>query len=269
MGIALSALHNTIKTLSSVINLLRALSDEFNQALNRASQSPGLPNPKPSQTYWLSDPPFPELVNVRSPELPCTADVAIIGSGIAGAAIARSLLHERRHRNADKSGKVIVLEARELSSGATARNGGHIKPTAYESFSRFSKILPKDRAAALTRFQMQHVECLVSLCQGQGIDAAEARKVETVDLFFDNQTFQKAVKDVTEVKKWLPEVDITVWDRQEAQEVCRSLKPINIRTKLMREEIRCQRQCCRCFVLPSRCYLGIPFYRIYLEGPSK
>jgi len=224
MGSAFSAVRNAIKTLSSAISLLMAMSDQFSKALRRASQSPGLPNPEPTQTYWLRDPPFPERVNVSSFELPQTVDVAIIGSGIAGAAIARSLLHERRGHDSSKNEKVIILEARELSSGATARNGGHIKPAAYEWFSRFSKILPKDRAAALTRFRMRHVEDLVSLCQSEGIEVAEARKVETVDLFLDEQTFGEAVEDVTEMKKWLPEVEIAVWDRRKAQEVCPHIK---------------------------------------------
>ncbi|ORY18857.1 hypothetical protein BCR34DRAFT_670746 [Clohesyomyces aquaticus] len=218
MGNILSAVRNAYKSLFSAIALLLALSDEFSQALERASQSPGLPNPKPTASYWLQDPPFPELVGARSPELPQTADVAIIGSGIAGAAIARSLLHERRRRNTNKSEKVIVLEARELSSGATARNGGHIKCAAYDAFAQFSKTFPKDRAAALTRLQMRHLESLIGLCESEGIEAAEARKVETVDLFLDPKSFHKAVEDGAEMKKWLLEVEIAVWNSEKALE---------------------------------------------------
>ena len=224
MGGVLSAITNTFETLIAAIHLLKALSDEFNQALKRASQPPGLPNPTPTQSYWLKDPPFPELVNVKSPALPQTADVAIIGSGIAGASIARSLLHERRRCNTNEGEKVIVFEARELCGGATARNGGHIKPAPYESFTRFGKLFSKDRAAALTRFQVRHIEFLVNLCRSEGIDAAEARDVETVDLFLDKPTFDKVTKEVTEMKTWLPEVEIRIWDKQKAQEVCHFFK---------------------------------------------
>ena len=223
MGGALSTLSSSFKTLLTGIALLKALSDEFSQALKRASLAPGLPNPTPTQSYWLNEPPFPELVDVRSPELPQTADVAIIGSGIAGAAIARSLLHERRRHNIGKGEKVVVFEARELCSGATGRNGGHIKPTGYESFARSCKNLPKDRAAALTRFQTRHLECLTDLCKSEGIEAAEARKVETVDVFLDHDSFDKAVKEVIELRKWLPETEIEILDAQKAQEVYPSL----------------------------------------------
>ncbi|PVH94051.1 DAO-domain-containing protein [Periconia macrospinosa] len=218
MGAIFSALQNAIKGLKAAISLLINLSSEFNQALKRASQPPGLPAPEPTEPYWLNDPPFPKLVNVRSYELPQTADVAIIGSGIAGAAIARSLLHERRRCNIDTKEKVVVFEARQLCSGATARNGGHIKVAPYEAFARFSKEMAKDRAAALVRFQMQHVETLIGLCKNEGIEIAEARSVQTVDLFLDDQTFREAVESVEEMKKYLPEVEISVWDRQKTRE---------------------------------------------------
>ncbi|CAN9228441.1 unnamed protein product [Alternaria alternata] len=210
MGAVLSLLQNTWRVLISTISVLKALSTEFNQALKRASQPPGLPSPKPSQPYWLNDPPYPELVNVSSPELPQTADVAIIGSGIAGAAVAQSLLHERRRRNICTNEKVIVFDARQLCSGATARNGGHIKPSIYESFSRFSKLFPKDRAAALARFQSLHINCLIELCQSQGINAAEARRVETVDFFLDEQSFAKAVADIDQLKSLSVETNTPV-----------------------------------------------------------
>lgn len=220
MGAIFSALNNAIKTLKAAVSLLKSLSAEFDQALKRASLSPGLPNHEPTQPYWLNDPPFPKLVNVRSSELPRTADIAVIGSGIAGAAIARSLLHERRRRNVDTKERVIVFEARQLCSGATARNGGHIKVAPYEIFARLSKHMPKDRAAALVRFQMRHIEILIGLCKSESIEATEARNVQTVDLFLDEETFHGAVENVEEMKRHLPEVEITVWDGQKAREVC-------------------------------------------------
>jgi hypothetical protein len=82
-----------------------------------------------------------------------------------------------------------------------------------------SKLFSKDRAAALTRFQHRHIESLIQLCRSEGIDSAEARKVETVDFFLDSQSFNKAVADVDEVKRWLPEVEIAVWNGGQAQEV--------------------------------------------------
>ncbi|KAF2803428.1 FAD dependent oxidoreductase superfamily [Mytilinidion resinicola] len=80
-----------------------------------------LPVPNPTKAYWLSEP--HELARFRStPDLPATCDVAIIGSGMAGITTAYHLLHSNK-----QPPNVVILEARELCSGATGRNGGHCK----------------------------------------------------------------------------------------------------------------------------------------------
>jgi len=87
----------------------------------RARIVPTLPRANPTTSYW-QDPPD-GIVDHRSTEdLPESADFVIIGSGISGACIAWNILK----RNPDA--KVIMLEARGASSGATGRNG---------SFTRF------------------------------------------------------------------------------------------------------------------------------------
>lgn len=215
MGAILSTLQHTVQGLKSVLALLSSLSAEFNAALQRSAESPGLPTKTPSDSYWLRDPPFPELVHAGSPELPPTADVVIIGSGIAGAAIAWSLLHERRRLGS--LGRVVVVDARALCSGATARNGGHIKATSYEAFSQLRKRFSQERAVALTRFQARHLDCLTALCEAEGLDQAEARVVETADLYLDEATFQASVQGIADAKSCMPELEIGIWDQQEAK----------------------------------------------------
>lgn len=53
------------------------------------------------------------------PSLPSFIDTIIIGSGISGALIAHNLF-QRDHGGSSKS--LLMLEARELASGATGRN---------------------------------------------------------------------------------------------------------------------------------------------------
>ena len=145
--------------------------------------------------------------------------MAIIGSGIAGVAIARSLLYEESNKVSSAKRKVVVLEARQLCSGATGRNGGHIKVAPYEAFARYSSVYGKERAAVLVRFQLRHVQALLAVCQHEGIDSAEAREVETADLFLDSATLDKAIDDVKDMKRWLPEVKIEILDKDQAQQV--------------------------------------------------
>ena len=85
------------------------------------------PHPNPSISFWLQGTRSSSLLGHRSStELPETADVVIIGSGLSGAAIAYFLL---TGQNPPKS--VIIIEAREACTGATGRNGGHCRPDCY------------------------------------------------------------------------------------------------------------------------------------------
>lgn len=78
-----------------------------------------LPLPSPTVSYWQV--PEHPLASYRSP-FPLSADVVIIGSGITGISVARTIFEQNPALN------VVILEARTLCSGATGRNGGHIKP---------------------------------------------------------------------------------------------------------------------------------------------
>lgn len=210
----------------SIITLLSGIYRDFEAARKRASE-PHFPVPNPTTPYWTRDPPYPDLVRRQSPKLPSTADVAVIGSGIAGAAVARSLLRARADGAKGRAfDSVVVLEARDICSGATARNGGHIKAAPYEIFPRLAKSTgSKERAAALTRFQRRHLDVLLDLCKATGIDAAEAREVETIDLFTNAETFETFKKGVEETRPHFPEEETTIWPREEAQKVSYLLHP--------------------------------------------
>jgi len=217
MGGVISSLQGAIKTGKAVIKVLRDLSTEYSELLNRTCAIPSLPVPNPTTAYWQENPPFPDVVDIRSEKLPENADVVIIGSGITGAAIARTILHE--DRRAGKTRRVVVCEARTLCSGATGRNGGHIKASPHEMFGRFRKRMGPERAAALTRFQLRHLETFVGLCEAEGIDVAECREVETVDLCLDDESYQNMIKDVEEINQWVPEFPVSTWTAEEARTV--------------------------------------------------
>jgi glycine/D-amino acid oxidase-like deaminating enzyme len=63
--------------------------------------------------YWLQNPSYVLLGRRSTPDLPHTADVIVVGSGITGAFAARELVAKGR--------SVLMLEAREACWGATGR----------------------------------------------------------------------------------------------------------------------------------------------------
>ncbi|KAI1500791.1 FAD dependent oxidoreductase [Biscogniauxia marginata] len=92
------------------------------QLLNGQS---GLPVANPTKSYWHKEPSAQLLGHRTTSELPRSADVAIVGSGITGAFAAHFLREKRPDLN------IVMVEAREACWGATGRNGGHCQPAMY------------------------------------------------------------------------------------------------------------------------------------------
>lgn len=188
----LKRLLSLFKSIKTLISILRDLSNDWSQVAARMRAAPGYPPAKPTVSQWQDDPPFPELVDMQSPGgPPPTADIVIIGSGISGVAIARTVLRELQRKGEIAGRRVVVLEARQLCSGATGRNGGHIKPSSHEVFHGLvhKRGLTPARAARICAFQLSHVDVLTSLAAAEGIeDLSECRRVETVDFAVDADT---------------------------------------------------------------------------------
>ena len=72
-----------------------------------------LPTPGSTHSYWHRDPSKKLLNHQTTENLPSTADVVVIGSGICGSFAARELVVGGR--------SVVMLEAREACWGATGR----------------------------------------------------------------------------------------------------------------------------------------------------
>ncbi|RYP75253.1 hypothetical protein DL769_003864 [Monosporascus sp. CRB-8-3] len=87
----------------------------------------GLPVDNPTESYWLKEPSEKLLGHRTTEQLPRTADIVIVGSGITGAFAA----HFLKEKNPDLD--IVMLEAREACCGATGRNGGHCQPAIYAS----------------------------------------------------------------------------------------------------------------------------------------
>ncbi|OTB07006.1 hypothetical protein M426DRAFT_318373 [Hypoxylon sp. CI-4A] len=85
----------------------------------------GLPVDNPSKSYWHKEPSSKLLGHQTTKDLPRSADVVIVGSGITGSFAAHFLKEKRPDLD------VVMVEAREACWGATGRNGGHCQPAIY------------------------------------------------------------------------------------------------------------------------------------------
>ncbi|KAF2731249.1 FAD dependent oxidoreductase superfamily, partial [Polyplosphaeria fusca] len=162
-----------------------------------------MPVPHYTKPYWRCDP--HELDNVRTtPDLPTECEIAIIGSGMTGIATAYHILKQAEHPP-----KIVILEARELCSGATGRNGGHIKvkvPTLVE-------MDPNLDSAAVDEFQEyvhSVIEAMKQVIEEEQLDC-EFELRRSFDIQTDEAESQRLKKHFDESRKagrsWVKSVD--------------------------------------------------------------
>lgn len=97
-----------------------------------------------SVSYW----------NDRSSPTPSTADVVIIGGGIAGLSAAYWIGKE------DPSMKIVVVEKYEIGAGATGRNAGFVTCGSVEHFNRLVEKHGKEEALQIWQFSEENMRLL-------------------------------------------------------------------------------------------------------------
>ncbi|KAL4725811.1 hypothetical protein ACLX1H_006485 [Fusarium chlamydosporum] len=123
------------------------------------------PPPNGMTSFWRSSP--GPLDNYRSTvELPSQCDIIIIGAGYAGASLITHMVSQAESK--DKS--IVVLEARQLCSGATGRNGGHIKPDVYNLCSSMASKHGVDKAAEIAEFEIANLEAVKNYILDNNVD---------------------------------------------------------------------------------------------------
>jgi glycine/D-amino acid oxidase-like deaminating enzyme len=150
----------------------------------RASIPVGPPVNNPLPSYWHN--PRSPLANVIEPETDKPSkvyDYAIIGSGISGTMIAYNLL------KANPESKIVMIEAREICSGATGRNGGHTKAASYRSYLQHVEELGKEEALKIARLEYANIVETHRMAKDMGIDC-ESEICNTVDVIYDKETFE-------------------------------------------------------------------------------
>lgn len=182
----------------------------------RLDKDPGIPVQNATESYWQV--PQLSLANHQSDSLPAEGDVVIIGSGIAAISTA---LHLFRH---DPALRIVMLEARSAISGATGRNGGHIKAVPWTDYSALKTELGKESAMKITKFRLAHLDALVNEAAAlwEAGKAGLVRRVKGVSAVYDREAWSFAKVKLEAFLEDFPEERgrWTAYEGEHEMEVC-------------------------------------------------
>jgi hypothetical protein len=129
------------------------------------------PSLNPTESHWIEE--FASLFDkfYSTPDLPYKSDIVIIGAGLTGVSAAYHLVL------ANPSLKILLLDARGFSCGATGRNGGHVfRPEGYDMRAS-AEFLGVKKAVDMRRFHIANRDALSNV-------VSEYRLEEKVDWTF-------------------------------------------------------------------------------------
>lgn len=140
---------------------------------------PRSPVANPVASFWNAEK-RPLDDHRTTPNLPETSDIVIIGAGFAGVATAYHLLKD----NPNPPNSIVLLEARSVCSGATGRNGGHVKPDTYFNVPKYAERFGLETAAQLAAFEASNVHAVKELVETENLDC-DFHLTRAVDVYLD------------------------------------------------------------------------------------
>lgn len=178
---------------------------------------PGLPKPNPTIPAWQQ--PVHELSNIQSPELAQTADYVVIGSGITGLGVAKTLLER-----SEPEKTVVILEARTLLDGATSRNAGFLVSSSAAGYAASVDACGEEEARRIVAFckrTLQGMHDLIDMSPVEVQKACERRRVQCVSSFADNDSLAQRIANLRCYEKAFPEDEglYTIISRDDAEKV--------------------------------------------------
>ena len=151
-----------------------------------------------TQLHWIDE-------HRTTTALPSDCDVAIIGAGMSGVATAYHLCEQA----GPNPPSIVILEARQVCSGATGRNGGHAKVRTSTILGFLEREGPAV-AEEMAQFVYDQIYAIKRTVEKEGLDC-EFELRRTFDVFLDAEEAKIVARKFTASlqagHKWTREVD--------------------------------------------------------------
>lgn len=155
---------------------------------------PGIPVKNSTNSFWISE--SSPIAKLQSPWVNA-ADVVIIGSGMSGMNLARTIYQKMT------TCQVVIIDARDICSGATGRNGGHIKAMSYNVWLDRKQRYGVEEAIRLTVFEHSHLGKMTAAIQEDQIDC-DLTFVDGIDAYYDSNNLTEAILALDDMRKSAP-----------------------------------------------------------------
>lgn len=146
------------------------------------------------------------MAAIQSSNLPEVTDFVVIGSGITGCSVTKSLLEHPTLQG--RSAHVTLLEARTLVSGATGRNGGHLVSASGHTYSDLASRYGEENAKQITRFSIRNIDYILKMVRNMDKDLqrySQIRNLIKVMVAGDQETWEHARASLAKFKDAVPE----------------------------------------------------------------
>lgn len=145
-----------------------------------------LPVSSPTVPFWQQD--LHELHDHRTTELlPDHSDIVIIGAGYAGVSAAYHMIKDTACANLS----ITILEARGICSGATGRNGGHLRPDLYGHIPTYVDRAGAEAGLEIAQFEISHINAIKKVIEKENIDC-DFTLTRTIDVWCNEDSAKQA-----------------------------------------------------------------------------
>ena len=156
---------------------------------------PGFSSPNGTIPFWHSNPHL--RANHRSERPVGVTDVTIIGTGIIGMNLVCTLLKSRPDFN------IIIIDARDLCSGATGRNGGHCKTMTFAMWEERKHSFSIEETIRISAFEQAHLGAMAGTMQEDGIDC-DFVLTKGIEAYYNAEDFRQAVAALEDMRTHSP-----------------------------------------------------------------
>ncbi|EEA19405.1 hypothetical protein TMatcc_009538 [Talaromyces marneffei ATCC 18224] len=149
--------------------------------------------------FWLTD--RSPLDQTRStPDLPSDSDIVIIGAGYAGISLAYHLLKSASEAGSQDVPSITILEARTICSGATGRNGGHVRPDTYSLIPLYIRRHGLAAAAEVAEFELSHIKAIQDVIRSEKIEDCEFLLTRNMNVYLDQNRGNETKRAIEELR---------------------------------------------------------------------